>query len=77
MRHITEREYIDYTDRMIHGLASAIARSGLSIRQIARETRMRWETVYNASQGIQVRFETACRLHYFLEEARKEKEKLG
>lgn len=76
MRRIPEQEYTDYTENILHEIQRMIARSGLTISEIARGTRMKWTTVYNASQGVAVRMESACRIVYFLEKA-KDEEKRG
>ena len=76
MRRIPEQEYTDYTENILHEIQRRIAWSGLTISEIARGTRMKWTTVYNASQGVAVRMESACRIVYFLEKA-KDEEKRG
>lgn len=67
MRNIPESEYVDCCDRFLQELAQAIAFSGLTISQIAKGTRLRWATVYNASQGVGIRMENAIRIRHFLE----------
>lgn len=75
-RYIPESEFIAYTEGVLHEVQRAIARSGLTISEIAKGTRMKWSTVYNASQGVAVRIESACRIIYFLQR-QKENENSG
>lgn len=72
MRRIPEQEYTAYTEEILHDIQRRIARSGLTISEIARGTRMKWTTVYNASQGVAVRIESACRIVYFLDKHKQE-----
>ncbi len=69
---IPESEYTAHLDAVLLDLAKRIARSGLSIAEIARETRMTRSTVYNASQCIPVSLTNACRLLYFLQRQNKD-----
>ena len=65
-RRIPEAEF---TADLTHGLeemSTAIKESGLAIAEIARGTRCHWETVYHASRGIPVRYDSARRIMYFL-----------
>jgi hypothetical protein len=66
VRHISEREFAENLDRHLRKLAQAIAFSGLSLSEIAKGTRMKWDTVYAASQSRPVRMENAERIRYFL-----------
>lgn len=72
MRRIPESEYTAFVDELLLDIQRKIARSGLTISEIARGTRMKWTTVYNASQGVAVRIESACRIVYFLQKAKEE-----
>ena len=65
-RYITEQEYSDDLAASLDALAAMIARSGLSIAEIARGTRMRWDTVAHAANWVPVRYDNARRLLYFL-----------
>ena len=47
-------------------IAEAVRASGLTIAAIARATRCHWETVYHASRGIPVRYDSARRIVYYL-----------
>lgn len=67
-RFISEAEYVAHFERVRHHLARMIAFSGLTLSEIARGTRLKWDTVYAASQGRPVRMENAARLHLFLTE---------
>lgn len=71
-RHIPEIEFNDYVGDVLLNLQRKIARSGLSISEIAKGTRMKWGTVYNASQGVPVRVESMCRIIYFLDQVKEE-----
>lgn len=75
MRYIPESEYVSLCDKFLQDLAHDIAFSGLSISEIAKGTRLRWPTVYNASQGVAVRMENAIRIRHFLSEYRKTQER--
>ena len=66
-RSIPEAEFAANYERVRQDLARMIAYSGLTLSQIARGTRMKWDTDYAASQGRSVRMENAARLRYFLE----------
>ena len=66
VRHIPESEFAESLDRHLQELARAIAFSGLSLSEIAKGTRMKWDTVYAASQGRAVRVDNAERIRYFL-----------
>ena len=66
MRHISEREYTDDLQRQLKRLARSIAASGLSLSEIAKATRMKWDTVYAARKGRPIRMENAQRIRYFL-----------
>ena len=67
IRAISEAEFAANYEKVRRDLARLIAYSGLTLSQIARATRMKWDTVYAASQGRSVRSENAARLRYFLE----------
>ena len=64
--HIPEGDYVAHFERVRQELARRIAYSGLSLAEIARGTRMKWDTVYAASQGRPIRMENAARIEYFL-----------
>lgn len=66
MPYIPECEFIAYFDRVRQALARQIAYSGLSLSEIARATRMKWDTVYAASQGRPIRMENAARIQYLM-----------
>lgn len=65
-RHIPEAEFAADLSQGLNELSEAIARSGLSLAAIARGTRMHWETVYHAANGIPIRYDSARRLMYYL-----------
>lgn len=65
-RRIPECEYAADLAEGLAELSTAIQESGLSIAAIARGTRCHWETVYHASNGVPVRFDSARRIMYFL-----------
>ena len=65
-RRIPEAEYAADLAQALNAIAEAIARSGLSLAAIARATRCNWETVYHAANGIPVRFDSARRIMYYL-----------
>ncbi len=65
-RYIPESEFTANLDQCLLELARAIAFSGLSLSEIARGTRLKWDTVYAASQGKAVRMDNAERIRYFL-----------
>ena len=67
-RNIPEREYSANFDQCLLTLARMIATSGLTLVEIAKATRLKWDTVYAASQRRPIRLENACRLRYFLED---------
>ena len=66
VRYIPESEFTANLDQCLLGLARAIAFSGLSLSEIAKGTRLKWDTVYAASQGRAVRMDNAERIRYFL-----------
>lgn len=68
---ISEEEYSAYESELLHDLARQIAFSGLTISEIARATRLKWDTVCKASQGGAVRFANYARLLYFLAACRE------
>jgi len=65
--YIPETDYIAHFARIRQELARRIAFSGLTLAEIAKATRMKWDTVYAASQGRPVRMENAARIQYFLD----------
>lgn len=65
-RVIPESEYRADFERVRHELARLIAHSGLTLAEIAKGTRLKWDTVYAASQGRAVRMENAARIRYYL-----------
>lgn len=68
--YIPEREFTAYFEQVRLELARKIAHSGLSLSEIARATRMKWDTVYAASQGRPIRMENAARIQYLMEKTR-------
>lgn len=66
---IPESEYRNDYQRTLHELANLIARSGISLAEIAKGTRLKWDTVYAASQGRAIRMENASRIRYYLTQA--------
>lgn len=75
--YIPEGEYIAHFERLRQELAREIAFSGLSLAEIAKATRMKWDTVYAASQGRPVRMENAARIQYLLEINKARRRKLS
>lgn len=72
VRYIPESEYREHFDQCLLELARAIAFSGLSISEIAKGARLKWDTVYAASQAKPVRMDNAERIRYFLEVHKRE-----
>ena len=72
IRSIPEAEFLADYERVKQDLARMIAYSGLTLSQIARATRMKWDTVYAASQGRAIRMENAARMRYFLEDYQRQ-----
>lgn len=66
MMHISEREYMEDLQRQLKKLARSIASSGLSLSEIAKGTRLKWDTVYAARKGRPIRMDNAQRIRYFL-----------
>lgn len=66
VRHISEAEFAENFERCLLALAREIAASGLSLSEIAKGTRMKWDTVYAASQCRAIRMDNAERIRYFL-----------
>lgn len=66
VRYIPESEFTAHFDQCLLALARAIAFSGLSISEIAKGARLKWDTVYAASQARPVRMDNAERIRYFL-----------
>ena len=66
-RVIPESEYKADLQQGLNEIAEKIAFSGLNLSEIARGTGCHWSTVYNAANGIPVRFDNARRLVYFLD----------
>ena len=75
--YIAESEYNAHFARIRQELARQIAFSGLTLAEIAKATRMKWDTVYAASQGRPVRMENAARIQYFLEIDKARRRKLS
>ena len=71
---IPDSEYTAYLDGVLQDLAKRIARSGLSLSEIARGTRMSRNTVHNASQGVPISLTNSCRLYYYLQQQNEETE---
>lgn len=67
MRHIPESEFRRYAERRRRELAAAVAESGLTIAEIAKGTRMKWDTIQRIAQGKTVRNESQDRVRCFLE----------
>lgn len=65
MKEITETEFLADLDCGLNEIAEAIAKTGLPIAAIARACRLHWETVYHASNGIPVRYDSARRILLF------------
>lgn len=63
---ISEDEFAADLAQGLSELSAAICRANLPISTIARETGLHWGTVSNAASGIQVRFDAARRLAYYL-----------
>lgn len=68
-RTIPEGEFRAEYERTRHELANLIARSGIPLAEIAKGTRLKWDTVYAASQGRAIRMENASRIRYYLTES--------
>lgn len=73
MRHISEAEFRAYVEHRRQELALEIARSGLTIREIAIGTRMKWQTVQRMAQGKSVRNESQDRVRCYIEAVTKKK----
>lgn len=65
--HIPEVDFSDDLSQGLNELAERIAISGLTISAIAKATRLHWQTVYHAANGIPVRFDSYRRLVLFLD----------
>ena len=70
-RRIPEAEFAADLAQGLEELSTAIKSSGLSIAEIARGTRCHWETVYHAARHIPVRYDSARRIMYFLNDQLK------
>ena len=66
-QRIPETAFAEDLAKGLGEIAQAVGASGLTIAEIARGTRCHWETVYHASKGIPVRYDSARRILYFLE----------
>ena len=75
VRYIPESEFTAHFDQCLLELARAIAFSGLSISEIAKGARLKWDTVYAASQARPVRMDNAERIRYFLRVHQNKKKK--
>lgn len=64
---ISEEDFSSHTEQLLQDLARRIAFSGFTISEIARATRMNWKTIFAASQGTPVRFDSYARLLCFLD----------
>ena len=62
-----KQHVLDYLGETVKSVPEKIAFSGLNLSEIARGTGCHWSTVYNAANGIPVRFDNARRLVYFLD----------
>ena len=71
---VSESEFLEYFEREKHKLANLIARSGIPLAEIAKGTRLKWDTVYAASQGRAIRMENASRIRYYIEIHKKKDE---
>ena len=65
--NIPEYEFTLDFRRILCDLSERIARSGLTIPEIAQGTRLRWETVNNAANGQSIRLDSYFRILYFLD----------
>ena len=72
--YIPECEFTAYFEQVRLELARKIAHAGLSLSEIARATRMKWDTVYAASQGRPIRMENAARIQLLMELRSRQKE---
>lgn len=75
--YIPECEFTAYFEQVRLELARKIAHSGLSLSEIARATRMKWDTVYAASQGRPIRMENAARIQYLMNKTRDRQKELS
>lgn len=64
--YIPEEAFADYEGRLLLELARAIAFSGYTLSELARAARIKWDTIYNASQGRPVRFCNYARIRCVL-----------
>lgn len=71
-RTIPEGEFRAEYERIRHELANLIARSGIPLAEIAKGTRLKWDTVYAASQGRAIRMENASRIRYYLTQSKQD-----
>lgn len=69
--HILESDYAKHFETCLHELAREIAFSGLSLSEIAKGTRLKWDTVYAASQGRAVRMDNYDRIRFYVGECRR------
>lgn len=67
MTYISEAEFRLYAKRKREELARAVADSGLTTKQIATGTRMKWDTVRRIALGKTVRNESQDRVRCYLE----------
>lgn len=74
MRYISEGEFRRYASARRKELAQAVAESGLTIYEIAKGTRMKWDTVARIAKGHPVRNESQDRVRCYLEVARNKED---
>lgn len=66
-KHIPESEFRAFTRRRRQQLALDVARSGLTISEIAAGTRLKWDTVQRIANAQPVRDESQDRVRCYLE----------
>ena len=69
MHHISEGEFRRYAAERRLELAQDIRNSGLTIYEIAKGTRMKWDTVLRISQGKPSHGDSQDRVRCYLEQA--------
>ena len=65
--HITEAEFQRFAKRRRAELAQEITESGVSLYELAKGTRMKWDTIRRISQGKPAHTDTQERVRCYLE----------
>nr|DAL95410.1 MAG TPA: sigma factor [Caudoviricetes sp.] len=67
-RTITEEQFMAHCDESLRQLAREVRGCGMSVYQIAKQSGLTWRTVKKVTDGIPVRFDTAERIRFVMQQ---------